>query len=299
MSRGKEEITMAKASVHIHVLPHETPDLDLKERVIADKRRRMRKSAMQTNLGRLSLLAVLLGVWEIGSGRFLDAFFVSSPTAILLALYENLVHKDLLSHVQITVWETVSGYVLGAGFAVLLAVLIGLTDRYYRILEPFIIALNGIPRIAIAPLFIMWLGIGITPKIVIAALMVFFIVFMNTITGIRSVNAQYIHITRLMGGTSLQLISKIILPSSMPYILTSLKIVVPMAMTGAIVGEFISSQRGLGFFISRATATMDITSAFAGILVLMLVLLLMNSFVTLAEKKLNRWQTQNSLRSEA
>ncbi|MBW4081999.1 ABC transporter permease [Paenibacillus sp. S150] len=289
---------MEETSIRIHALPHEAPDADLKGRVIAQKRQRMRKNNRQASLGRLALLAALLGLWEFGSGRFLDAFFVSSPSAILRALYDNLVHKDLLRHVQITVWETLAGYVLGAGAAVLLALLIGLTDRYYRILEPFIIAVNGIPRIAIAPLFIMWLGIGITPKIVIAALMVFFIVFMNTITGIRSVNANLIHITQLMGGTRLQLIGKVILPSSMPYILTSLKIVVPMAMTGAIVGEFISSQRGLGFFISRATATMDITSAFTGILVLMVVLLIMNSLVSWAERKLTRWQPQHSLRSD-
>ncbi|GIQ69957.1 ABC transporter permease [Xylanibacillus composti] len=268
------------------------PDGELKARIESETRRKLRRKQLETNLGRIVLMVAFLAIWEIGSGRFLDEFFVSSPTKIIQSIYYNFAEKELLWHVQITVLETLAGYVFGALAAVALALLIGLSDRYYRMLEPFVIAFNGIPRIAIAPLFIMWFGIGLTPKIVIAALMVFFIVFMNTIAGIRSVNTNFVNISMLMGASRLQVIQKVVLPSAMQHILTSLKIVVPMAMTGAIVGEFISSQRGLGFFISRSTAMMDITSAFAGIIVLMVVLLLMNAGVDYLERKFARGQSR-------
>jgi NitT/TauT family transport system permease protein len=120
--------------------------------------------------------------------------------------------------------------------------------------------------------------------------MVFFVVFMNTISGVNSTNPHFINISRILGANYWQLMMKVIVPSAMPYILTALRIVVPTAMIGAIVGEFISSQRGLGFFISRATFMFDTASAFAGILMLLVVILVMNETVNRLESRLMRWQ---------
>ncbi|MGG0716234.1 ABC transporter permease [Robertmurraya massiliosenegalensis] len=269
---------------------HQKDEKVIKDLVINMTRTEQRRNVTIINGGRIFLLLFILAIWEIGSGRFLDEFFVSSPSAIILGLYNEMIEGELLWHAQVTVFETISGYVLGTIVGLLLAFLLGLSDRFYKIFEPFVIAVNGIPRIALAPLFIIWFGIGITPKVVIAALMVFFIVFMNTMSGIRGVNKQLIDISNLMGARKIQLITKVILPSSIPHILSSLKIVVPMAMTGAIVGEFISSQRGLGYFISQSTAMMNITRAFAGIFLLMVVLVVMNAIVSWAESKVTRWK---------
>ena len=262
----------------------------LKSQVLDETAARERRRRLYVNLSRVALLVVVLAVWEYGSGKFLDPFFVSKPSAIGAALWNGFVGKNMFWHMQMTVYEAVAGYVIGVVTALVCALAVGTFSRVYEILEPFIVAIYGIPRVALAPLFIMWLGIGITPKIVIAAFMVFFVVFMNTVSGIHSANRQYIDISRLMGASFWQLLSKVILPSAMPYILTALRIVVPTAMIGAIVGEFISSQQGLGFFISRATYMMDSASAFAGILMLLVVILLMNESVNWMENRFMRWQ---------
>lgn len=264
----------------------------LREQVLREARRDDARRQITVNLWRVGLLVAILVIWEVGSGRFLDEFFVSKPSDIGVALAKGFSSKNMFWHLEITVYEAVAGYIIGVVTALLFALAIAVTGRAYEVLEPFIVAIYGVPRIALAPLFIMWFGIGITPKIIISAFMVFFVVFMNTISGVHSTNPHFINISRILGASYWQLMTKVIVPSAMPYILTALRIVVPTAMIGAIVGEFISSQRGLGFFISRSTFMFDTASAFAGILMLLVVILVMNETVNRLESRLMRWQRE-------
>ncbi len=269
----------------------ETVDLERLKREVAgaaaEGRRRARRRLL---VGRLALLVGLLGLWQILSGPVLDPFFVSSPTRIAAALRRLFLEDDLLWHTQLTVVEAVGGYVLGSLAGVLLAFLVTGWGQLYKMVEPFVLALNGIPRIALAPLFIMWFGIGLTPKVVIAALLVFFIVFMNTVSGIQSASPQLIDLARLMGASRLDVLRKIVLPSALPFIITALRIVVPTAMIGAIVGEFISAQKGLGFVINKASFEYQTGAAFAGIAVLLAVVVILNAVLSVAEGRLLRWR---------
>ncbi len=256
-----------------------------------------RKNRRNTRIGQAILGLALFGFWEFGSGTLMDQFFVSKPSQIALALWGMFTKEQLLYHMQFTVVEALVGYAIGASAGLVLGFLLARIDLVFRIVQPFIIAFYGIPRIALAPLFILWFGIAISSKIAVAAVMVFFIVLINTIAGIRSVPAQLLQVTRVMGASEWDLNWKVVFPSATPFIIAGLQIAVPQAMIGAIVGEFISSNRGVGHLINRASGWLDTPGLFAGILALMVVVLLMNYGVTALGNRLMRWNPKyNSMR---
>ena len=248
-----------------------------------------RKSRRSMRVGQLILGLALFGFWEFGSGVIMDQFFVSKPSHIAISLWGMLTKEELLYHMQFTVVEALTGYALGASAGLLLGFLLARIDLVYRVVQPFIIGFYGIPRIALAPLFILWFGIGISSKIAVAAVMTFFIVLINTIAGIRSVAGQLLQVAKVMGASEWDLNWKVIFPSSTPFIIAGLQIAAPQAMIGAIVGEFISSNRGVGHLINRASGWLDTPGLFAGIFALMVVVLLMNYGVTVIGNRLMRW----------
>lgn len=262
-------------------------------RVESEERQRQRTEQRNTTLGRLAFAAALFLSWELASGRILDQFFVSKPSHIVASLWAMLTKEALLYHLQFTVVEALTGYLIGAGAGLILGFALARLELVYRIIEPFVVAFYGIPRIALAPLFILWFGIGITSKIAVAAVMVFFIVFINTIAGIRSVPAQFLQVARVMGASEWDLVRKVIFPAATPFIIAALQITVPQAMIGAIVGEFISSNRGVGHLISRAAGFLDTPGLFAGIFALLVVVLVMNQGITLLGNYLMRWNPKH------
>jgi len=248
-----------------------------------------RKNRRDTKIGQAILGIALFCLWEFGSGILVDQFFVSKPSQIALSIWAMLTKEELLYHMQFTVVEALTGYAIGASAGLVSGFLLARIDLVYRIVQPFIIGFYGIPRIALAPLFILWFGIGISSKIAVAAVMVFFIVLINTIAGIRSVPVQLLQVARVMGASEWDLNWKVIFPSATPFIIAGLQIASPQAMIGAIVGEFISSNRGVGHLINRASGWLDTPGLFAGIFALMIVVLLMNYGVTAIGSRLMRW----------
>jgi len=266
--------------------------------VQVEAQERMRQSADQrsTTLGRIVFGVALLLAWEVASGRVLDQFFVSKPSHIAAALWDMWAKEALLYHLQFTVIEALTGYAIGAGAGLILGFLLARLEFVYRIVEPYVVAFYGIPRIALAPLFILWFGIGITSKIAVAAIMVFFIVLINTIAGIRAAPAQLVQVARVMGASEWALVRKVIFPAATPFIIAALQITVPQAMIGAIVGEFISSNRGVGHLISRAAGFLDTPGLFAGIFALLVVVLVMNYAITQLGNHLMRWSPRKAVR---
>lgn len=254
---------------------------------------RDRQSRRNTALGRLAFAAVFLLSWEVASGRVLDQFFVSKPSHIVGALWSMIGKEQLFYHLQFTIIEAMVGYLIGAAAGLAMGFLLARSDAVYRIIEPFVVAFYGIPRIALAPLFILWFGIGITSKIAVAAIMVFFIVFINTIAGIRSAPVQLLQVARVMGASEWDLVRKVTFPAATPFIIAALQITVPQAMIGAIVGEFISSNRGVGHLISRAAGWLDTPGLFAGIFTLLVVVLIMNLGITTLGNYLMRWNPKH------
>ena len=265
------------------------------ERQEADRARRERRATL---LGRLAFAVVFFGTWEFVSGRFVEAFFVSRPSAIAASLWAMLTREALLYHLQFTIVEATVGYLIGAVAGLILGFLLARLEALYRIIEPFVVAFYGIPRIALAPLFILWFGIGIASKIAVAAIMVFFIVFINTVVGVRASPPQLVQVARVMGASEWDLVRKVIFPAATPFIIAALQITVPQAMIGAIVGEFISSNRGVGHLISRAAGWLDTPGLFAGIVTLLVVVMVMNFGIGLLGGYLMRWNPKQSTTRE-
>jgi ABC-type proline/glycine betaine transport system permease subunit len=161
-----------------------------------------------------------------------------------------------------------------------------------EIFEPIIIAINGIPRTALAPLFIVWLGIGIWSKVGVVFLLVFFLNFFNTYAGMRQMDTEYVDLARLMGVRGWKLTFRVILPAISPYIFTGIRTSIPFSVIGAIVGEFIAATEGVGFFIRLSAGIFRTADVFVGIIVLMIMVIVMDKVADLIEKRALRWQSQ-------
>lgn len=239
---------------------------------------------------RAALLAVLLVLWEVAAGRWLDDTFVSRPSAIAERLGEWWSDGTLVDNSWITVQEVLWGFLLGAAAGALAGYLFGASRYLYRVLDPFVMALYSIPKVALAPLFIVWFGIGMSMKVLLAAVTVFFLVFLNTTAAVRDVDQGLVNAVRLMGGGRRDIALKVILPASMAGLLTGLKVSVPYALIGAVIGELVASNRGLGYLINDSAAQFDTAGVFAALVVLTVIAGVLNVLVGLLDKRVNRWK---------
>jgi NitT/TauT family transport system permease protein len=239
---------------------------------------------------RVALGVGILALWELAAGRWLDPFWFSSPLRILTHLVEWAREGSLLGHLVVTLRETFLGYLLGSATGVLVGVVLFRLEFLAKVLDPFIVAANGIPRVALAPLFIIWFGIGELSKIILASTLTFFITFYATFSGLRAVEPAYKEVARVMGASGRQIFLKVNLPAASPWIVSALKIGVPFSLIGAIIGEFMAASRGLGYMIQLNTNQFDTTGAVAGILVLMLCVMLFNGVLNRLERYVLRWR---------
>jgi NitT/TauT family transport system permease protein len=233
---------------------------------------------------------VLLLFWQWASGRLIRTIYVSRPTDIALRLYQAFATGEILPDLATTAEELVLGYVVGVALGVLGGYVLGRTPRLAAIFEPYVMAFYGIPKIALAPLFIIWFGIGLWSKVALAATMVFFLVFYNVYMGVRSVDRELVSLTQLMGASESQLSRHVYLPAAAPFVIMGMRMAIPYSVIGVIVGEFTSSVQGLGLFISQASANYDPAGVFAGIAILLLFVVLANAGAARLEKRLLRWR---------
>jgi NitT/TauT family transport system permease protein len=231
-------------------------------------------------------------LWEIASGRWIEPFLISSPRRIWFAFLDALQSGDLLTHTWVTFQEIGIGFPIGAITGIWVGYLFGRSKALAEIFEPIIIALYGVPRTALAPLFIVWLGIGIWSKVGVVFILVFFLNFFNTYSGMKQLDQEFVDLARLMGAGRWRLSFRVILPAVSPYILTGFKTSIPFSVIGAITGEFIAATEGLGFFIRQAAGVFRTADVFVGIAVLMFLVIVMNKVADLIERRVLRWQTQ-------
>jgi NitT/TauT family transport system permease protein len=247
--------------------------------------------------GRLThgLFAVLPGLvfllfWQWASGRLIKELYVSKPTAIAARLYELFTSGEIYPHLWTTAQELVFGYVIGVAGGVLGGYALGRSPRLARIFEPYVMAFYGVPKIALAPLFIIWFGIGMGSKIALASIMVFFLVFYNVFAGVRSVDRELVNLTLVMGANQRQLTYHVYLPAAAPYVMLGMRMAIPYSVIGVIVGEFTSSTQGLGLFIHEASATYDPAGVFAGIVILLGFVMAAGALAGRLEHRLLRWR---------
>jgi NitT/TauT family transport system permease protein len=239
--------------------------------------------------------AIVIGfflAWELASGRWIEPFLISSPSRIFKSLLAGFSSGDLLQHTWVTFLEVAIGFPIGAITGIALGYGFGRSRLLAEVFEPIIIALNGIPRTALAPLFIVWLGIGLWSKVGVVFLLTFFLNFFNTYTGMRQMDQEYVDLAGLMGVRGWKLTLKVIFPAISPYVFTGLRTSIPFAVIGAIVGEFVAATEGVGFFIRMSAGIFRTADVFVGILVLMIMVIVMDKIAEAVERRALRWQTQ-------
>ena len=245
----------------------------------------------------ISILAALILSWEIGARtRVLDPFFFSQPSMFLgrawlwLTNPGTLGGRSIYHHLFVTLTEMAGGFTLGVVFGIAAGFLLGRSDFWSRVFNPYIQILNALPRLVLAPIFVLILGIDERSKIALGFTLVFFIVFFNAYRGVREVDRNVLNNARMLGAGERQLVWHVLLPSAMSWILSSLHTSVGFALVGAVVGEYMAASQGLGWVISQAQGNFDSAGVFAGMTILCVVVVFIEIGVTLVENRLLRWK---------
>lgn len=242
---------------------------------------------------RLVILVVVFGLWEWTARTFHTDFWTSRPSAVALEFVRWGRSGGLWSDLQITLTEAGVGFVIGSVVGGALGFVLGWIRRLGNLFEPFILSLYTLPKVALAPLFVLWFGIGATNKIMFAAMLVFFMVFITTFQGARQVDRDLVENARLLGAGRWDVWTKIAMPYSAVWVFMGVRIGLPYALIGAIVGEFVAAEAGVGFRIKEATSFFNTAAVFAGLIVLMAISLFFLGALKLFERRVLRWQTDN------
>ncbi|EMG51154.1 ABC transporter permease [Brucella pseudogrignonensis] len=255
-------------------------------------------NAMTERLIQVGLLVAIVGGWQLGTSLgFIDVFFFPAPLNIFNQVVEWITDTSFYRHVSITLTETVLGYLIGTALGVAAGVWLGLSRSSARILDPFIKCLNAIPRVVLAPIFVLWLGLGLWSKVALAVTLVFFVTFFNAMQGVREVNPVVLSNARILGAKRSDLLRHVYFPAAASWILSSLRTSVGFAVVGAIIGEYLGSSAGLGYLIAQAEGNFDAVGVFAGILILAVFVLIIDSILDVVETRLIKWRPNASERS--
>ncbi|SEF62912.1 NitT/TauT family transport system permease protein [Thermomonospora echinospora] len=233
------------------------------------------------------LAACLAAWWAVSAARLVEPYLVPSPGTTLQVVRDRAGY--LLEHSWVTTYETLLGFAIAVVLGVLSAVLMVHSAELEKTLYPVLLFAQVIPKIAIAPLFVVWLGFGITPKIVVAVLIAFFPVVISMVTGLKSIDPEMLELSATMGAGPWRTFAKIRFPASLPHLFAGLKVAVTLAVTGAVVGEFVGANEGLGYVILQANGNLDTPMLFAGLLIMSLLGVVLFALVELAEKVLLPW----------
>lgn len=219
------------------------------------------------------------------------AFFFGQPLKVFARIWTWFVtDADIYKHLWVTLVETLLAFGIGAVGGLLAGLWLALSPMASAILEPYIKALNSMPRIILAPIFAVWFGLGIASKVALGVTLVFFIVFFNVYQGVKEVSPVVLANARMLGATQRQLLRHVYLPSATSWVFSSLHTSVGLAFVGAVVGEYLGSSQGVGYLILQAEGTFDINTVMAGILVLTGFALVLDGLVGRIERRLMKWQ---------
>lgn len=253
----------------------------------------MRKTIGSVNPGLWTAVVLCLGLaaWELAAAAgHVDVYFFSSPSLIWAEFLEMMANGTMGLHLSVTGKEAGLGLLLGGVLGTLAGLGLGTHPRVSRALMPLMTGLNGLPKLALGPLIIIWFGIGLKSKVLMSALMVFFIFAFNLFSGVRGVERELITAVELLGGTRRQVLGKVIWPASLPWLLTSLRTSLGLSISGAIVGEYLGASKGMGWVLASASQRYDVGRVLCCVAVIVLIVVLLDGVVRLLERKLLRWR---------
>ena len=235
--------------------------------------------------------AALLGAWQaLVSAGLLDKFFFSRPSEVATRVWQWLVTGTIWEHLVVTLIEAFLSFGIGAALGIGLGFLLARVVWLAELLDPYIRIMNALPRVVLAPIFLLWFGLGIWSKVALGVTVVFFIVFFNTYQGVRSVEPVLLNNARMLGASERQLARHVLLPSALTWIFSSLHVSVGFAIIAVVVGEYLGASKGVGSVISEAEGLFDTTGVFAGMAVLAGVVLVVSAGVNWLERRLLHWK---------
>jgi len=237
------------------------------------------------------LLCLVLGIWQ-GSSMFLNipAFILPSATAVAQGLWRGTTSGLYLHHGAVTLFEVLAGFALGGVLGLALGVAVALNRRFAYFIYPYIIMFQSMPKVALAPLFVLWFGLGVTSKIVTAALVAFFPMMINTISGLNSADKDRIDLIRSLGGSERQVFTMLRFPSALPFIMAGLEIGMALALIGTVVTEFLGAEAGLGMLMQSMNFVMDVAGSFSVLIILATVGLLLNQALIMIRHRVLFWE---------
>ena len=270
------------------------PDVDAGDRDIERARVRSRRR-LQVQFLRIALAVVVIGGWEIATRLdWVDSFFFGMPSGIgaqLVKWFQNgTAQGPLWEQILVTLEETVLGFLIGVVLGVIFGVVLGRNRMLADVCGPYIKAFNAMPRVVLGSIFVIAFGLGMPSKVALAVVLVFFVVFFNAFQGVREVDRNLLNNARILGANERQISTSVILPSALSWIIASLHTSFGFALVGAIVGEYLGANKGIGLMIATAQGTFNANGVYAAMLILAIVAIVAESFVTWLENRLIRWR---------
>lgn len=240
----------------------------------------------------LLVLVAVLAFWQFGTEfGIIRKFFFSQPTEVVQRLGDWFIrNRTIYRHIEATFIETVLSFVIGVVFGIIFGFIMARSELAAKVFGPYVTMLNAMPRVVLAPIFVLWFGLGQNSKIALGVSLVFFIVFYNTFQGVREADPRVIDKARMLGASTWQVIRYVQLPSAVTWILSSLHTSVGFALAGVVVGEYLGSTKGIGYLVSFAEGNFDSTGVFAGMTVLAVLVMMIELSIIPVERRLLRWQ---------
>ena len=246
----------------------------------------LRNRRRQVAILRFSLFIGFLVLWEAAARlRWIDSFIFSSPSGLADTLLTMLREQSLLSHIGVTLWETLLSFLLVMILSVGAAVLLWLFPRFAEVSEPYMVVLNSLPKSALAPLLIVWLGANMRTIIVAGISVALFGSIMNLYTGFRETDPDMLKLIRTLGGKKGACLAKVILPSSVPYLISTFKVNIGLCLVGVVIGEFIGARKGLGYLIIYGSQVFKLNMVILSIVILCVIAVVLYALLGLLEKR--------------
>jgi NitT/TauT family transport system permease protein len=236
------------------------------------------------------LLVLTIAAWEaVVRGFALPAFILPAPSQVVLALYRGFASGLYIEHLGYTIVETLLGFVVGAALGFFLGTAVAMSRLVEFFLYPYIVMFQSLPKVALAPLIVVWFGLGLTSKVINAALVAFFPLLVNTMVGLKSADEDRVSLMRSLAASDRQIFWMLRLPNALPFVMAGLDVAMIFALIGAIVAEFVGAQRGLGMLIQSMNFNMDVSGQFSVLIILSVVGLILNRCIMFIRKRIMFW----------
>lgn len=289
MERTGSGVHRPDVRARVIAAPQATPE-DESPAVGSALRTRWRKRLVLWTV-RLLFAAFLAGVWELIVLReVISEFWISRPSSLAARLADLLVSGQFYRDLYVTATEVAVGLFLGVVLGVLSGLVVAMLPKLYALLDPFIMVLYAMPRLALAPLFILWLGIGLASKVLLAMFVSYFLLLLSTHSGMQSVDRDLVNSVKMMGGGNFYILRKVKLPATLPWIFSGVRTAMGPVLAGAIVAEMLGAREGLGLRLVLASGVFDTTGVFAYLLVLAVMAMVLNAISKLPERKILHWR---------